>query len=111
MRAAIEARGDYKEGTVPAVNVVFYTPGSVGGTPDWERGHIAKYSTKRKLLLVQVGVPEEMVYAQTALDYVIEELYGANALAFEFYRGKKMDYPLADAEKLVGEIRQIVETQ
>lgn len=105
----MEARGDYKEGTVPAVNVVFCTPGSIMGEPDWEGGKVAKYSAKRKLVLVQVGVPEEMVHNDAALDYVIEELYGANALAFEFYRQKKMDYPLADAEKLVGEIRQIAE--
>jgi hypothetical protein len=107
MRGAITARGNCQEGSVPAVNVVFFTPGSVGGLPDWDHGRVVKYSAKRKLLLVQVAVPEEMVRSKSALDYVIKELYGANALAFEFYRQKGIDFALADAEKLVAEIRRI----
>jgi hypothetical protein len=106
MRAAIEARGTYAEGSVPAVNVVFCTPGSVVGRPDWDHGRVAKYSAKSKLVLVQVAVPAEVVESEEALDFVIRELHGANALAFEFYRQKEMEFPLADAEQLVGRIRQ-----
>lgn len=107
MRAAIKARGNYEEGSIPAVNVVFCTPGSIVGSPDWDHGRVAKYSAKRKLVLVQVAVPQEMVHSKSALDFVIKELYGANALAFECYRQKKIDFALADAEKLVAEIRRI----
>lgn len=110
MRAAIEARGDYVEGMVPAVNVVFCVPGSLA-RPDWDYIQVAKYSAKRKLLLVQVAVSPEAVHSDTALDDVIEALYGANANAFEFYRQKGMDYPLAEAETLVGEIRRIAEQE
>jgi len=106
MRAAIKARGSYVEGSVAAVNVVFCTPGSIVGRPDWDHGRVAKYSAKSKLVLVQVAVPEDVVERETALDFVIRELHGANALAFEFYRQKKIEFPLADAEQLVGRIRQ-----
>ena len=105
MRAAIEARGSYVDGSVPAVNVVFCTPGSIVGRPDWDHGRVAKYSAKSKLVLVQVAVPDDAVESNTALEFVIRELHGANALAFEFYRQKKIDFPLAEAEELVGRIR------
>lgn len=105
MRAAIEARGSYAEGSVPAVNVVFCVPGSLG-RPDWDHGRVAKYSAKSKLVLVQVAVPADVVESEAALDFVIRELHGANALAFESYRQEKMEFPLADAEQLVGRIRQ-----
>jgi hypothetical protein len=45
-----------------------------------------------------------MVESESALDYVIKELHGANALAFEFYRQKGIQFPLAEAEKLVTRI-------
>lgn len=106
MRAAVEARGCYAEGSVPAVNVVFCTPGSVVGQPDWDHGRVGKYSAKSKLVLVQVAVPANVVESKAALDFVIQELHGANALAFEFYRQKKMEFPLAEAAQLVGRIRQ-----
>jgi hypothetical protein len=106
MRAAIAARGSYVEGSVPAVNVVFCTPGSIVGRPDWEHGRVGKYSAKSKLVLVQVAVPADVVESEAALDFVIRELHGANALAFEFYRQKKMEFSLAEAEQLVGRIRQ-----
>ncbi len=106
MRAAVEARGFYAEGAVPAVNVVFCTPGSVVGQPDWDHGRVAKYSAKSKLVLVHVAVPVDIVESDAALDFVIRELHGANALAFEFYRQKKMEFSLADAEQLVDRIRK-----
>ncbi len=109
MQAAVDLSRNLEEGSVPAVNVVFCTPGSVMGRPDWDHGRIAKYSAKSKLLLIQAAVPEEVVHSETALDYVIEELYGANANAFEFYRQKGMQFLLADAEKLVARIRELAE--
>lgn len=108
MKAELELNGDFKEGTVPAVNVVFCVAGSLG-RPDWDHSQVGKYSAKSKLLLVQAAVPEEVVHSETALDYVTEELYGANANAFEFYRQKGMQFPLADAEKLVARIRELAE--
>ena len=51
-------------------------------------------------------MPADVVQRNAALDFVIRELHGANALAFEFYRQKKMEFPLAEAEQLVGRIRQ-----
>jgi hypothetical protein len=75
--------------------------------PDWDHGRIAKYSAKQKLLLIQVAVPQDIVASTSPLDYVIGELHGANALAFEFYRQKGMQYPLREAEQLVVRIREL----
>jgi len=106
MRGAIEARLPWVEGSTPAVNVVFCTPGSIMGHPDWDHGRVGKYSAKSKLVLVQVAVPGNVVTSNTALDYVVDELHGANALAFEFYRQRNMAYPLREAEQLVAKIRE-----
>jgi len=85
MKAESALNGDFQEGSIPAVNVVFCVAGSLG-EPDWEHGRIGKYSSRSKLVLVQAAVPQEMVHDDAALDY-------------------------ADAEKIVGEIRQIAEGQ
>jgi hypothetical protein len=106
MKAEAELNCDFQEGSMPAVNLVFCVAGSLG-RPDWEHSQIGKYSAKSKLLLVQSAVPPDVVYSKAALDYVIGELYRANANAFEFYRGKGMQYPLAEAERLVARIREL----
>ena len=51
MRSAMEARGDFEFGSVPAVNVVFHVPGSPG-SPDWDAARDGKFSRKEKLLMV-----------------------------------------------------------
>ena len=103
LRAAKELRGDFEFGSTPAVNVVFYVPGSTG-SPDWDGLRDAKFSRQQKFLMVQVAVPEDAVESPAPEDFVIGSLYGANAVAFEFFRQRKIEYPLADAEALVEQI-------
>ncbi len=102
-KAAAELRGDFEFGSSPAVNVIFYVPGSLG-SPDWDGLRDAKFSRRQQLLMVQVAVPENVVDSSDPKDFVIESLYGANAVAFEFFRQKNMDFPLAEAEQLVAKI-------
>jgi len=99
-KAAKELRGDFEFGRMPAVNVVFHVPGNLG-RPDWDGLRGAKFSKQSHLFMVQVAVPREIVDAQSCAAYVVESLFGANALAFEFFRRKKIAFPLADAERLV----------
>ena len=103
MKIAAELRGNFEFGSRPAVNVVFYVPGSLG-SPDWDGLRDAKFSRQQQLLMVQVAVPENIVESANPEDFVIESLYGANAVAFEFFRQKNMDFPLAEAEQLVASI-------
>lgn len=102
-KVATELRGDFEFGSGPAVNVVFHVPGSLG-SPDWDGLRDAKFSRQQQLLMVQVAVPENVVESENPEDFVIESLYGANAVAFEFFRQKNMDFPLAEAEQLVANI-------
>ena len=90
-------------GSSPPVNVVFHVPGSTG-SPDWDGLRDAKFSRQQRLLMVQVAVPENIVESANPENFVIESLYGANAIAFEFFRQKNMDFPLAEAEQLVANI-------
>ena len=105
-KTLIRVRGDLELGSVPSVNVVFYVPGSQG-QPDWDGLRDGRYSAKDKLLMVQVAVPEEMVSSNSALEFIVDSLHGANAVAFEVFRQKGMDYPLRKAEELVASIRDI----
>lgn len=102
-KSAEKLRGDFEFGESPAINVVFHVPGSMGG-PDWDGLRDAKFSRQQQLLMVQVAVPESVVDSATPEVFLIESLYGANVIAFEFFRQKGMQYPLVDAEKLVSEI-------
>jgi hypothetical protein len=105
--AAIKAtemlRGEFEFGNSPAINVVFYVPGSTGRL-DWEGMRDSKFSRQEQLLMIQVAVPEKIVQSTTPSMFIIESLYGANAIAFEFFRQKGIHFPLGDAEKLVSEI-------
>lgn len=102
-KAAERLRGAFEFGSSPAINVVFYVPGSIGRL-DWEGMRDAKFSRQQQLLMIQVAVPEQIVQPTTPIMFVIESLHGANAVAFEFFRRKGMQFPLADAEKMVAEI-------
>jgi hypothetical protein len=106
--AAIECRGatDFEAG--PAINVVFHVPGSLG-RPDWDGIRDATFSRQRQLLMVQVAVPTNMVESPALKGYLIRSLYGANAVAFEFFRQKGLPFPLAEAEKLVQRIKEKVD--
>ena len=104
--AAIGARGDFAFGSVPAVNVVFYVPGSFS-RPDWDGLRDGRFSREEKLLLVQVAVPDEMVSSDGAMGFIIQALRGANAIAFHVYQEKGMEYPLRNAEALVSRIAEL----
>jgi hypothetical protein len=105
MRAAEECRGSFKSDSSPAVNVVFYVPGSLD-SPDWEGIRDAKFSRKRQLLMVQVAVPSYLVSSPLLKQFLLESLHDANRVAFEFFRKKGLSFPLADAEALVERIRE-----
>jgi len=108
MKAAAECTGSFECATGPAINVVFHVPGSLG-RPDWGGIRDAKFSRKRQLLMVQVAVPAKMVDSPSLKDYLIKSLYGADAIAFEFFRQKGLKFPLAEAEKLVQRIKEKME--
>jgi len=106
MQAAIEARGDFEFGTAPAVNVVFTVPGSLGG-PNWSGARDGTFSRKEKMLMIEIAVPEEIVSSDRVLDFIIEALRGANAIASDVYRKRCLPYPLRKAEELVTNIEQL----
>lgn len=105
MKAARECRDALVSGIHPAINVVFYFPGSLGSF-DWDGLRDGKFSQKRQLLMVQVAVPSELVNSQTLKDFLVESLHAANQLAFDFFQRRGIDYSLAEADNLVQRIAQ-----
>lgn len=103
MRAAMNLRGWFEVGHFPAINVVFYVPGSFGKV-DFDEIRDAKFSRKKQYLMIQVPVPEDQVNSRSLDDFLIKSLHGANLIATQFFQEKGMAYPFQEAEELVNKI-------
>jgi hypothetical protein len=87
-RAAQRACGDWVEGAVPAVNPVFYVPGTLDAYAELKQVEAARFSRKQKLLLVAIPVPQEVAAAGGSVDFIIDALRKANAIAAEVFASK-----------------------
>lgn len=109
LNAAIEARGEFRVGDEPSVNVVFLVPGSLG-KPEFDYLREGKFSAKDKLLLVEAPVPMKVMSSESITSFIVDALHGANAVAFDFYRRRgKEQFALDKAEALVKKIQGLLE--
>jgi len=95
---------------VPSINVVYFVPGSFESTK-FSGMRDAKFSRKRQLLMVQVAVPDRKWDASSFDDFLIDSLRDANILAFDYFEKKGIVYPIAEADKLVDQLRQEIESE
>jgi hypothetical protein len=105
-KAAVALQSGFEEGSEPAIKVVYCVAGP-DASPDWDHGRVTGYSEGQKRVRIEAAVPTEVVESESPLDYLIGELQGANALAFEFYRQNGERYPVAEADRLVARIRDL----
>ncbi len=112
MKAVEQARGPgYEEHAAPAVNVVFYVPGSLGDF-DIPKIEASRFSRKQKLLLVAVPVPAEMVESDAAAEFVIDALRQANRIAAETFARKETEpFALQRAEAIVDQVERSLADQ
>jgi hypothetical protein len=103
-KAASELPGSFHFGS-PAIHVVFHVAGSLG-SPDWDWLRDGTFSPDEQLLIVQVAVPKDIVMSKSIRVFVVESLRGANAVAFEFFHDRELQFPLAEAEGLVDRINE-----
>jgi hypothetical protein len=106
------ARGKgYEAHSSPAVNVVFYVPGSLGGF-EIPRIEASRFSRKKKLVLVAVPVPPEVAQAGGSVEFVVDALHKAVAIAAEVFAGKGAEpLDLAKAETILEKVRQALLAQ
>ena len=105
LNVAIDARGEFRVGEEPAVNVVFLVPGSLGSA-DFDYLREGKFSAKDKLLLVEVPIPQKAMNSESITAFIIDALHGANAVAFDFFRRRgKEQFALEKAEAIVKQIQ------
>ena len=111
-KAIKQFRGDdYEAHGVPAVNVVFYVPGSLGAEGP-TKIEAARFSRKQKLLLVAVPVPRDVAEAGGSVAFVIGALRQAVAIAAEVFAGKKVGtFDRAGAEALIEKVRAALAAQ
>jgi len=100
--------GPYFEvGSAPAINVIFFVPGSVAQHERLTKIEASRFSRKQKLLLVAVPVPKEVADAGGSVDFVIDALHKANAIAAEVFAKKGSEpFDLAKAEAIVERVRE-----
>jgi len=113
MKAAKQIRGDWTEGSYAAVNTVFYVPGSLDTYGGLKQIEPARFSRKQKLLLVAVPVPESVAAAGGSVEFVIDALHKANAIAADVFAKKGSEpFDLAKAEAIVEKVKDaLVEGQ
>lgn len=102
----------FKDGDAPALNVVFYVPGSLMSFDDLKQIEAARYSRKKKLLLVAVPVPRAVAASGGSVEFVIGALRRANAIAAEVFAKKGSEpYNTAEAERIVSEVENRLRDQ
>lgn len=110
MNRVAEFRGNYAEGSIPEVNVVFYVPGSLGDFPPLDKPRAGRFSRKQKLLLVEVYVPREVAEAGGSVEFVIDALRQANAIAAEVFLKKGPEpFDLAKANAIVDRVNEAMQ--
>lgn len=101
----------FELGSAPAVNVVFYVPGSLGGEAP-SMIEAARFSRKQKLLLVAVPVPKEEVESGGSVEFVITALHEANRIAAETFARKGTEpFDFDKAEAIVKSVGQSLVAQ
>lgn len=90
------------------LNPIFVVPGTVSGKLPFQGIQYGKFSAKQPCLATLIAVPQEQIDNPALMDYLLLELRGCNAMAFEFYRQKGLVFPLLEAETLVTKVAEIV---
>jgi hypothetical protein len=111
-KAAAEARGGFTVGLRPAMNVVFYVPGSLGDFPNITKVAAGRFSRKQKLLLVEVPVPRDVAEAGGPVEFVIGALRRAIAIAADVFARKGPEpFEVAKAEAIVERVKEALAAQ
>jgi hypothetical protein len=101
---------EYEFHRKPAVNVVFYVPGSLFDYRDLKKIEPVRFSRKRKLLLVAVPVPRDQVNSGGSVEFVIDALHQANMIAAETFRREGLEpFDFEAAEAVVERVRQTLQ--
>jgi hypothetical protein len=100
------ASGPYFEkGSVPAVNVIFQVPGSLLGVKI-SSIQAGRFSRKQKMVLVEVPVSKDIVESGGSVQWVIDALHRANAIAADVFARKGAEpFDLDGANALVEKVR------
>ena len=86
------------------LNPVFHIGGSISGPVPFEGIRYGRFSRKLLRLEVQVSIPSKIVGINNPIEFLVNELRGCNAMAFEFFRTKGLMFPLREAEKLITDV-------
>jgi hypothetical protein len=102
----------FEVGSAPALNVIFYVPGSLLSYSDLKKIEAARFSRTKKLLLVAVPVPRDVVQAGGSVGFVIDALRQAVAVAAEVFARKNVGvFDQARAEAIIQKVQEALATR
>jgi hypothetical protein len=111
MKAVKVARGEWKEGEIPAVIVVWVVPGSLGKV-NFTGQRVTLFSKKKKLLQIEAAVPQEVVDAGGSVEFVVDALRTACATAADVFARKGIKpFDLSKAETIVEKVDEILSSK
>ena len=112
MEAVDQVFGEWNEGSAPAVNVVFYVPGSLDAYGGLKQIEAARFSRKQRLLLVAVPVPKEVAAVGGSVEFVTDALRKATTIAAEVFARKGIGpFDLVKAQVGVESVRHALLAQ
>ena len=99
--------GPYFElGSEPAVNIVFFVPGSLGDF-DISQIEVSKFSRKKQLVLISIPIPRDVVISGGSVSFVIDALNDAIRLSDETFKKKKVgNFDFKKAQSIVDLVKQ-----
>lgn len=96
----------FEVGSLPAVNIVFQVPGSLGDFPALSAPRPGRFSRKQQLLLVEVYVPREQVASGGSVEFVIDALRQSCVIAADVFDKKNMSpFDLSTANVIIDRVR------
>lgn len=92
IKRVLSRRPPGEEGNYGSLDVVFHIPGSIV-KPEYHGLRTAKFSSKEKMLMVQVSVPPDVVMSDEAEAFVIQSLKEAIRIARPRFERAGIPYP------------------
>ncbi|MCP4592694.1 MAG: hypothetical protein GY842_18320, partial [bacterium] len=88
----LSARGrESKLAASPVLNPVFHAPGSIVGA-GFEGVRTAKFSRHKKILMVQIAVPEEAAAATDPSEFIFKSIREAIRIARPVFEQARIDF-------------------
>jgi len=83
-----------------SLNIVFHVPGSLA-KPDYIGARTAKFSKKKKLLMIQIAIPEKIVSSSNQISFLLDSIQQGVEIAKPVFERSRIEFPAEAYSALV----------